>query len=84
MDAVEHRMALPHLSGKRTWSEPMSRAEYRGAAYAIQQLMESAKRDIDSGARKGATVLHAKSNPAKTHIGWFKRRILRGEFRKRA
>ena len=62
----------------------MSRAEYRGAAYAIQQLMESAKRDIDAGKRKGATIIHAKANPARTHIGWFKRRILLGHFRKRA
>ena len=62
----------------------MSLDEYRGTAYAVRELMRMAQADIDSGERKGATVKWKKANPAKTAIGWFRRRLLRGEFRRRA
>lgn len=62
----------------------MSRAEYRGSAWAVQQLMEAVQREIDRGERKGVTVRFRKANPAKTVIGWFRRRLIRGEFRIRA
>lgn len=32
---------------------------------------------------KPARIIEKKPNPAKIHIGWFHRRVLRGEFRKR-
>lgn len=62
----------------------MSLKDHKGTAWAFAQLMAESKREIEAGERKGATTLHAKPNPAKTHIGWFKRRLLRGEFRRRA
>ena len=57
---------------------------FRGAAWAVRALMEKAAAEIKSGERKGATVLYRKANPAKTAISWMKRRVLRGEFRRRA
>ncbi len=69
----------------------MSIADHKGAAYAFRELMRAAERDI---AKAGADVKPGDIKPArivakrpdlkKTHIGWFKRRLLRGEFRRRA
>lgn len=62
----------------------MSCDEYKGAAWAFRELMREAEKDIASGERKGATVKFKGPNLAKIHIGWFRRRLLRGEFRRRA
>lgn len=62
----------------------MSLKHFQGAAYAFSQLMAEAEREIKDGARKGATVIHKRPNPAKVCIGWMKRRVLRGEFTKQA
>lgn len=62
----------------------MSLKDFRGAAYAFAQWNQQVKDEIARGERKGATVLHKWPNKAKTEIGWFKRRLLLGEFRKRA
>ena len=62
----------------------MSLSDFRESAHAFRELMRQAEREIQDGQRKGATVLYRKANPAKTVIGWFKRRLLRGEFRRRA
>ncbi len=59
--------------------------EPRESAWAFRELMAKAAEDIASGGEvKPAKVLHKTANPAKTHIGWFRRRLLRGEFRTRA
>lgn len=62
----------------------MSLDEYKGAAYAVRTWMREAQAEIDAGTRKGAAVKWKRANPAKTVIGWFERRVLRGEFRRRA
>lgn len=62
----------------------MSLDEYKGSAWAVRELMRQAKAEIDAGERTGVTRLWKTANPAKVHIGWFRRRILRGEFRRRA
>ena len=63
----------------------MSMDECRGAAYVFRELMKQAQHDIDHGGEvKPARVIAKTANPAKVTIGWFKRRILRGEFRRRA
>lgn len=62
----------------------MSLSDHRGAAYYIRQLMQQAQAEIDRGERAGATVKWKTANPAKVAIGWFQRRLLRREFRKRA
>lgn len=55
----------------------MSLKDFRGSAWAIQQLQQSVQDEIDRGERKGATVKYKKPNPAKTYIGPFKARLLR-------
>jgi hypothetical protein len=62
----------------------MSLDDYKGAAYVFRRLMREAQAEIDRKERKGATVRWKMPNPAKTMIGWAKRRLLRGEFRRRA
>lgn len=54
--------------------------DYKGSAWAIRELWRQAQRDLDSGRDKPARKVYARPNPAKTMIGWFKRRVLRGEF----
>lgn len=66
----------------------MSRAEFRGSAWAVQQLMDAAQRDIDEssvekGAIRSAVVKWKRPHPAKVVMGWFQRRVSRGEFQKR-
>lgn len=39
----------------------MSREDFKGSAWAFQQLMELAKAEIDCGDKQGATVLWAKA-----------------------
>lgn len=57
-----------------------------GRTAAIAALMQSVADDLKAGTGdiKPARVIAKTPNPAKVHIGWFKRRLLRGEFRKRA
>ena len=62
----------------------MSLADHRGAAWAFAELMKAAQADIDQGKAQPARILHRRCNPAKVVQGWFKSRMLRGEFRKRA
>lgn len=62
----------------------MSLDHFKGSAWAVRELMKASKAEIDRGERKGVTRLWKTANPAKVTIGWFRRRILRGEFRKRA
>lgn len=62
----------------------MSLEVHRGAAWAFHQLMKQAQADIDRGERKGADRKWRTANPAKVGISWAKRRLLLGEFRKRA
>ncbi len=58
--------------------------EPRESAWAFKQLMAQAQKDIDAGTSAPAVVKFKAANPAKVCIGWFKRRLLRGEFRRRA
>lgn len=60
----------------------MSFDDHRETAWAYRELMRKAQAEIDAGERKGATVKFKTAHP-KVKIGWFKRRVLRGEFRKR-
>lgn len=62
----------------------MSLDAHKGSAWAVRELMRKAEADILAGERKGVTRLWKTANPAKVTIGWFKRRLLRGEFRTRA
>ncbi len=63
----------------------MSLNDCRGRVYAFREFFRAAQRDIDEGGEvKAARVIAKTPNPAKTHIGWFRRRLLRGEFRRRA
>lgn len=62
----------------------MSLDDSRGAAWAFRELMREAQAEIDRGERQGVTWEWRKANPARTMIGWAKRRLLRGEFRRRA
>lgn len=62
----------------------MSLNDHRGYIWAMRELHQQVQDEIDRGERKGATVKWKTANPAKTMIGWFRRRILREEFRKRA
>ena len=62
----------------------MSLEEYKGAAYFIRELMRAAERDCaDGGEVKPARRLWKRPHPAKTAIGWFEARVLRGEFRRK-
>lgn len=60
----------------------MSTDEYRGSAWAFKRLMRQAQDEIDRGERSGARRIWKTANPAKVCIGWFERRVLRGEFKK--
>jgi hypothetical protein len=51
---------------------------------AFQTLMQRTKEAIDIGELSPPRVIFKTPNRAKTHIGWFRRRLLRGEFRSRA
>lgn len=63
----------------------MSMDDFRGSAFYFRELMRQAQADINTGGEiKKARVIAKTANPAKTSIGWFKRRLLRGEFRRRA
>lgn len=62
----------------------MSLADHKGAAFAFRTWMQQSAEEITRGERKGATVLYRKANPARVVIGWMKRRVIRGEFRRRA
>lgn len=61
----------------------MSKADFQGAAYAVSVWMQQAADDIAAGKAKGVRVLHKHADRKLTHIGWLRRQILRGEFRKR-
>lgn len=55
------------------------------SAWAFRQLMAKAAQDIAEGGEiKPARIIDKGPNLAKVHIGWFRRRMLRGEFRGRA
>lgn len=58
----------------------MSFDDHRGVAWAYRELMRGAQDEIARGERRGARRLWLKPHPKLT-IGWFKRRVLRGEFR---
>jgi hypothetical protein len=60
----------------------MSRAHFKGSSYAFAKWMQDCAEEISRGERKGVTVIYPKPHP-KTAIGWFRRRLLRGEFKKR-
>lgn len=63
----------------------MNDYEPRGSYYAFKAFMRAVAKDIELGQGEipPATVKWKTAHP-KIHIGWFKRRLLRGEFRKRA
>ena len=53
-------------------------------AAAFKRLMALAAKDIaTNGEIKAARIIDKGPNLAKVHIGWFKRQLLRGEFRRR-
>lgn len=54
------------------------------SVWAFQQLMTAAQGEIDRGERAGARRIWKTANPAKVTIGWFERRVLRGEFKRTA
>lgn len=56
-----------------------------GAMAAWQELNRRVAADLHAGAGeiRPVVVIAKRANPAKVHIGWFQRRLLRGEFRKR-
>jgi hypothetical protein len=56
--------------------------DHRGSAWAVRELMRQAQAEIDREERKGADRRWPKAHPRVT-IGWFHRRILRGEFKRR-
>ena len=62
----------------------MSLKDHKGSAYAFGALMQQAQDEIDAGLRKGVTVKFKTADWSKTKIGWFRRRLLRGEFRRKA
>lgn len=63
----------------------MSTSYFKGSAHSFKRLMQLAAEDIATGGEvKAAKVLHKSANPAKTHIGWFRRRLLLGFSRRRA
>lgn len=62
----------------------MSLSEFQGKLYAYKVFMASVQQEIDSGERKGVDRKWKTPNPAKTVIGWFERRVIRGEFKRRA
>lgn len=54
----------------------MSRADFRGAAYALQKLMEAAQDEIDRGERKGVQRVYPRPDRSKVTIWrpwWFTR-----------
>lgn len=65
--------------------ETVSTRDFKGSAHWVKTLMAQAAKDIAEGGEiKAAKVLNKGPNLAKVHIGWLKRRLLRGEFRRRA
>lgn len=62
----------------------MSRSEYRGSAWAVQQLMEEAQYDIDRGERQGVTWKYREADQDKVHLGWLRANWLRGAFKRKA
>lgn len=60
----------------------MSFQDFKGAAYAFREFNRMAQADIDSGTLKPARRIWKTANPAKVCIGWFERRVIRGEFKK--
>lgn len=70
---------LSALAGRPRFQEPQE------TVFAFKALMQSAADEIAAGGElKPARVIDKGPNLAKVHIGWFKRRLLRGEFRSRA
>jgi hypothetical protein len=61
----------------------MSRQDFRGASYAFSVWMQQAADEIAAGKTRGVRVLHKHPDRKRTHIGWLRRQLLSGEFRKR-
>jgi len=61
----------------------MSRQDFRGASYAFSVWMQQAADEIAAGKARGARVLHKHPDRKRTHLGWLRRQLLSGEFRKR-
>ena len=49
----------------------------------LDALRALSDQPIDGDRQPGRKVIYAKPHP-KVHIGWFKRRVLRGEFKREA
>lgn len=62
----------------------MSLDDFKGEAWLVRKWMREAEQDIKDGTLKPARILCKGPDLRKTFVGWMKRRILRGEFRKRA
>jgi hypothetical protein len=80
-------IARREQAGDSVLRERMSREDFKGAAYAVAVFMETAKAEIAAdraaGKPRGARILWARANPAKMTMGWFRRRLLGGQFRQR-
>lgn len=52
---------------------------------AWQELNRRVQADLQNGEGeiKPVRIIAKQANPARVHIGWFHRRVLRGEFKKR-
>lgn len=61
----------------------MSLDDHRGSVWAFRELMRQAQADIDQRERQDAMRRWPRVHP-KVAIGWFERRVLRGEFKRRA
>ena len=61
----------------------MSLKDCRGYAYAIRELMQQSKDEIDRGERKGADRRWSKAHP-RIKVGWFALWWLRGDVKRHA
>jgi len=60
----------------------MSRQDVRGASCAFSVWMQQAADEIAAGKARGAKVLPKHPDRKRTHVGWLKRQLLAGQFRR--